>query len=84
MARRRRPLVPGAEDGLNLLKARLQNVLEPEDAKYQAARKLNIPLQPGYNGNLTAHDAGRIGGQLGGSMVKAMIRSVKEQMARRP
>lgn len=82
MGRRRTPLVQGSEAGLDKLKARLQNVAEPEQAKYQAAQKLNIPLQHGYNGQLAAKDAGRIGGQLGGSMVKELIRSAQEQMAK--
>jgi small acid-soluble spore protein D (minor alpha/beta-type SASP) len=80
--RRRRPLVPEARQGLDALKARLQNVSEPEQAKYEVAEDLNIPLAKGYNGNLSAHDAGRIGGQLGGSMVKEMIRSAMQNMNR--
>jgi small acid-soluble spore protein D (minor alpha/beta-type SASP) len=80
MSRRRRPLVPDSRQGLDMLKARLQNVLVPEQAKYQAARTLHIPLQQGYNGNLTAHDAGRIGGQLGGGMVKEMVRYAMQNM----
>lgn len=80
MSRRRKPLVPDARQGLDLLKARLQNVLEPEDAKFRVANSLHIPLQEGYNGNLTAHDAGRIGGQLGGSMVKELVRAAQENM----
>jgi len=81
MARRRRPLVPDAQTGLDMLKARLQNVMEPEQAKFQAAQQLHIPLQKGYNGQLTAHDAGKIGGQLGGSMVKELVRSAMTRMA---
>jgi small acid-soluble spore protein D (minor alpha/beta-type SASP) len=77
---RRRPLIPESRAGLDLLKARLQNVQEPEQAKYKVADSLHVPLQKGYNGNLTAHDAGRIGGQLGGSMVKEMVRAAKERM----
>ncbi len=82
MSRRHKPLVEGSQAGLDMLKARLQNVREPEQAKYEAAQELNIPLQHGYNGQLAAKDAGRIGGQLGGSMVKELIRSAQEQMAR--
>ena len=80
MGRRRKPLVQGSQAGLDQLKARLQNVSEPDQAKYEVAQELHIPLKHGYNGHLTAHDAGRIGGQLGGSMVKEMIRSAKAQM----
>ncbi len=64
-----------------MLKARLQNVFEPEQAKHKVADSLGIPLQNGYNGQLTSHDAGKIGGQLGGGMVKEMIRLAQERMA---
>ncbi|GAA4710467.1 alpha/beta-type small acid-soluble spore protein [Brevibacillus fulvus] len=83
MGRRRRPLVADAQDGLDLLKARLQNVLEPEQAKFQVADQLHIPLKEGDNGDLAARDAGRIGGRLGGSMVKEMIRSAQQQLLQR-
>ncbi|MGD8191726.1 small, acid-soluble spore protein, alpha/beta type [Brevibacillus ginsengisoli] len=76
---RNKPLIPGARTGLDQLKARLQNVSDPEQAKYEVASELNIPLQHGYNGNLTSHDAGRIGGKLGGSMVKEMIRAARKE-----
>jgi len=78
--RRRKPLVPEARQGLDSLKARLQNVSEPEQAKFEVAEELNIPLNRGYNGSITAHDAGRIGGQLGGSMVKEMIRYAMQNL----
>lgn len=45
--------------------------------KYEIANELNINLQNGYNGNLTARDAGRIGG----NMVKKMIEQQQRQMA---
>jgi len=78
--RRRKPLVPEARQGLDALKARLQNVSEPEQAKFEVAEELNIPLNRGYNGSISAHDAGRIGGQLGGSMVKEMIRYAMQNL----
>ncbi len=42
--------------------------------KYEVASQAGVPLQQGYNGNLTARQAGKIGGQ----MVKRMI-AVAEQ-----
>jgi len=45
--------------------------------KYEIANELNINLQNGYNGNLTARDAGRIGG----NMVKKLIEQQQRQMA---
>ena len=42
--------------------------------KYEVANQAGVPLQQGYNGNLTTRQAGKIGGQ----MVKRMI-AVAEQ-----
>lgn len=51
--------------------------------KYEIAQELGIPFNAGgYNGQLTAHDAGRIGGRIGGNMVKRMIALAEEQLAR--
>jgi small acid-soluble spore protein D (minor alpha/beta-type SASP) len=80
MARRRRPLVPESRQALDMLKARVQNVSDPEQAKYEVASELNIPLKKGYNGNLSAHDAGRIGGQLGGNMVRELVRMAMQNI----
>lgn len=58
-----------------------------EHMKYDVARELGIDLKPGYNGDMTTRDAGRIGGQLGGylggNMVRKMIRFAEEEMAKR-
>ncbi|CAM5793259.1 MULTISPECIES: alpha/beta-type small acid-soluble spore protein [Brevibacillus] len=81
--RRRRPLVPQAQAGLDQLKARVAGVNQPEQAKFEVAQELNVPLQNGYNGQLSAHDAGRIGGQLGGGMVKELVRMAMEQLPRK-
>ena len=44
--------------------------------KTEVANSMNINLENGYNGDITARDAGRIGGQ----MVKRMIRYAEENM----
>lgn len=44
--------------------------------KMEAAREVGIDLKDGYNGDLTAHQAGSIGGQ----MVKQMIEAYEQQM----
>ncbi len=53
--------------------------------KYEVAAELGIPLQKGYNGDLTAREAGRIGGRiggrLGGQMVRRMIQMAEEHLA---
>ena len=44
--------------------------------KMEAAREVGIDLKHGYNGDLTARQAGSIGGQ----MVKQMIEAYEQQM----
>lgn len=45
-----------------------------EKFKMEAAREVGVTLKPGYNGNLTAKQAGAIGGR----MVKKIIDSYKK------
>jgi hypothetical protein len=80
MGRSRRPLIPEARDALNQLKVEVMRKQgypvenrHPELVKNEVANELGIPLHQ-YNGDLKAKDAGRIGGEIGGSMVKEMIR----------
>lgn len=80
MSRRRRPLVPHARSGLDSLKAQVANVDNPDQAKYEIAQEMDIPLQHGYNGQLPSQAAGRIGGRLGGSMVKELVRMGMQAM----
>jgi len=35
-----------------------------ENMKYEIASQLGINLKQGYNGDITSHDAGRIGGNI--------------------
>jgi hypothetical protein len=44
--------------------------------KMEAAREVGIDLKDGYNGDLTARQAGSIGGQ----MVKQMIEAYEQNM----
>lgn len=55
--------VPEAKDALNRF-------------KMEAASEVGVNLQQGYNGNLTAKEAGSVGGQ----MVKKMIKAYEESM----
>lgn len=89
MARRsrRRLLVSEAEQGMQALKADVMkregysvNPARPDDVKYEVAKTLGVPLQPGDNGELQTEDAGRVGGKIGGPMVREMIRLAQEQM----
>ncbi|MBM7583102.1 hypothetical protein JOD02_001979 [Caldicoprobacter guelmensis] len=61
---RNRKLVPEAKQALDQM-------------KFEIAGQLGINLQQGYNGNISAKDAGRIGG----NMVKKMIEQQQRQMA---
>lgn len=59
-----RTLVPEAKDSLNQF-------------KYEVATEVGVNLKNGYNGDISAKDAGRIGG----NMVKKMIQQVENNMA---
>lgn len=58
--------------------------MNPGEVKFEVARRLGIPLKPGDNGDLKTADAGKIGGAIGGHMVKEMIKRAEETLARRP
>lgn len=89
MARRNRKYaVPGAAQGMQNFKAEVMrregytvDPNHPDDVKFEVAKELGIPLQYGNNGNLTTEEAGHIGGKIGGSMVREMIRLAQEQLA---
>ena len=63
MARSNRNVVPEATDSL-------------ERFKYEVASEVGVNLKNGYNGNISARDAGRIGS----NMVKKMIQQAENQM----
>lgn len=92
MARRgrRRLLVPEAAQALDALKADVMrregyavNPARPDDVKYEVARSIGVPLQPGNGGELRTEEAGKIGGRIGGTMVREMIRMAQEKLAER-
>ena len=56
-------VVPEAADALNKL-------------KYEVASEVGVNLKDGYNGDISARDAGRIGG----NMVKKLIQQAESQM----
>lgn len=82
MARRRRNriLVPEARAGLDELKAKVAGTNDPEKAKFEVAKEVGVPLQEGYNGRLTSVEAGKVGGRLGGSMVKELVRMAQQNL----
>lgn len=48
-----------------------------EQFKMEAANEVGVPLKQGYNGDLTAKQAGSIGGQMVKKMVEAYENSMK-------
>ena len=48
-----------------------------EQFKMQAANEVGVNLQNGYNGDLTARQAGSIGGQMVKKMVESYENSIK-------
>ena len=45
--------------------------------KYEVASEVGVTLKDGYNGDISANDAGKIGG----NMVRKMIQQVENNMA---
>ncbi|WP_394231399.1 small, acid-soluble spore protein, alpha/beta type [Niallia oryzisoli] len=82
MARKNRNkiLVPEARAELNQLKAKVAGTQSPEDAKFEAAEEVGVPLKKGYNGQLTAEQAGKVGGRLGGNMVKELVKMAQQNL----
>lgn len=58
-------VVPEAKDALNKF-------------KYEVASEVGVNLKDGYNGDISARDAGKIGGQ----MVRKMIKQVEDNMTK--
>ncbi|WP_313891332.1 alpha/beta-type small acid-soluble spore protein [Psychrobacillus sp.] len=90
MANRNKILVPSAREELDKLKTRVMKDMgydvdnkKPGNVKYEIANELDIPLKKGYNGQLTSEQAGKIGGPIGGNMVKELVRMAQEQMLKK-
>lgn len=58
----------------NILIAEARNALDR--FKYEVANEVGVTLKPGYNGDITSRDAGRIGG----NMVKKMVQSYEQSL----
>ncbi|QTD41920.1 alpha/beta-type small acid-soluble spore protein [Sporosarcina sp. Te-1] len=88
MTKRSKILVPEARPELDQMKVDVLkqkgydvDASQPDSAKYEIAKELGIPLSDNDNGDLTARQAGKIGGPIGGNMVKEMIRLAQQQLA---
>ncbi|WP_085993789.1 alpha/beta-type small acid-soluble spore protein [Oceanobacillus senegalensis] len=79
---KRKILVPEAREGLDQLKAKVTNTIDPKNTKYEIADEQGISLNHGYNGDIKAKEAGKIGGEIGGNMVKELVSIAKKQMNR--
>lgn len=83
MTRRRRILVSEARQGLDDLKAKIAGTKNPEEAKFEVAKEMGVPLKKDYNGELTSKQNGKIGGKLGGGMVKELIKMAQENLGKK-
>lgn len=77
---RNKILVPEARNGLDQLKARVTNSTDSNNVKYEVAEEEGVLLSNGYNGELKSKDAGKIGGNIGGSMVRELVKIAQQQM----
>ncbi|MCX7570793.1 alpha/beta-type small acid-soluble spore protein [Tumebacillus sp. DT12] len=78
--RRRKVLVPEAREALDRLKSEVMNTATAEQAVFESARRQNVPLVQGDNSQLTAEQAGKVGGPIGGQMVRKLIALAQMQM----
>lgn len=85
----RRPLVPESEAALDRFKQKVMldagyitQRTKPADVKFEVAEQQGIALSPVYNGELKTREAGRIGGPIGGQMVREMIKMAEEMLSR--
>jgi hypothetical protein len=83
MTRRRKILVSEARQGLDDLKAKIAGTKNPEEAKFEVAKEMGVPLKKDYNGELTSKQNGKIGGKLGGGMVKELIKMAQENLGKK-
>ncbi len=54
-----------------------------DNFKYEIASEIGITpqIQDGYWGEISSRNCGRVGGKIGGNMVKAMIRRAEEALS---
>ncbi|GIN40991.1 alpha/beta-type small acid-soluble spore protein [Heyndrickxia oleronia] len=90
MSNRRKTLVPEARNALDNFKGKVMkekgyqvDQREPNNVKFEVAKEQGIPLKKGSNGHLTSEQAGKVGGPIGGNMVKEMIRMAQEQLSKK-
>lgn len=77
---RNKILVPEAKHELDLLKAKVTGTSNPKETALEVAKELGISLNEEYNGELTSFEAGKVGGKIGGGMVKELIKMAQESL----
>ncbi|HET7628637.1 MAG TPA: alpha/beta-type small acid-soluble spore protein [Bacillales bacterium] len=87
---KRRILVPEARDEMDKLKQQVMadqgypvDPNEPKNTKYAVARQEGVPLKKGYNGDLKAKEAGQVGGNIGGNMVRDLIKRAENSLGQK-
>jgi hypothetical protein len=88
--RNRRILIPEAQSALDYFKGKVMakegykvDQEHPNDVKYEVAEGLGIPLKESDNGKLTTEQAGKIGGAIGGNMVREMIKLAEQKIIKK-
>lgn len=79
---------PDIRDSLDKLKGEVMknkgydvDMDHPDNVKYEVAKEHGIPLKKDEdNGDLTAKQAGTLGGFIGGNMVKELIQKAEESL----
>ncbi|MCH5583486.1 small, acid-soluble spore protein, alpha/beta type [Shimazuella sp. AN120528] len=77
--RKRRPLVASSRNQLDQLQTKLlsedlgRSFTSKDEAKLELAKELGVPLKPGSNRDLRSEDAGKVGGAMGGRLVKELV-----------
>ncbi|SDH68391.1 small, acid-soluble spore protein, alpha/beta type [Alteribacillus bidgolensis] len=83
MGRRNKILVPESRNQLDQLKAKVSNANNAENAKFETAEEHGVTINHGYNGEIKAKDAGKIGGNIGGKMVRELVKMAEQQLNER-
>lgn len=88
MARRNRNrlLHPEARNEMNTFKMQVMqregyNSTSADNVKYEVAKQIGVPLSRGDNGHLSTEQAGKVGGKIGGAMVRDLIKMAQQQLS---
>ena len=54
-----------------------------KDINVEVGKEVGVPITNVYNGNISTKDAGKVGGQIGGRMVKELVRLAQEELIKK-